>query len=283
MIPKTVKRCLADGILQLDKACIAGAAVDARILLAHCIGVERGRLTLHLEDAITKVQRQRFFIFIDQRCASVPVSKIIRARTFFGRDFYVNAHVLDPRPDTEALILTALEEPFDEVLDLGTGSGAIIATLLAERADATGIATDVSDQALAVAQRNAEALGVSDRVWFEQSDWFQAVGGTYDLIVSNPPYIAASEMDGLQPEVRTYEPRIALTDEADGLTCYRKIIAAHDPHLNAGGRLMVEIGPTQAAAVTAMMQTANLTEITVIPDLDGRDRVVWGRKPPKTA
>lgn len=256
---------------------------DARLLMAAILGIDPGRLTLCANDQLDPVQESHFLSDIRQRHRRIPVSHILGRRNFYGRDFIVSADVLDPRPDTETLIETALGEPFSEVLDLGTGSGAIILTLLAERPDATGTATDISTQALGVAERNAAAIDVADRVLFEESNWYQFVGGTFDLIVSNPPYIAAAEMEDLQPEVRNFEPRIALTDEADGLTHYRHIIAHHDPYLAPGGRLMVEIGPTQAADVTAMMQAAKLTEITVIPDLDGRDRVVWGRKPLKTA
>jgi release factor glutamine methyltransferase len=172
-----------------------------------------------------------------------------------------------------------LREPFADDLDLCTGSGAIILTLLAERPQAVGIATDLSEAALRIAAENAASLGVAPRVQFEVSDWFSAVGGEFDLIVSNPPYIAADEMAGLQKEVRLYEPRMALTDEADGLSAYRKITSAAPAHLRAGGRLLVEIGPTQGQAVAAMMENAGLEDIRVIPDLDGRDRVVVARKP----
>lgn len=225
----------------------------------------------------------RFEDLVARRIAKEPMSHLLGYRDFYNHRFYVTPDVLDPRPDTEALVMAALDQPFEKVLDMGTGSGCILLSLLKERRNATGCGTDVSAAALDVAIRNAHKLEIDHQAEFVLSDWFANVSDTFDLIVSNPPYIAAAEMDDLQPEVRDHEPRIALTDEADGLTHYRHIIAHHGPYLNAGGRLMVEIGPTQAAAVTAMMQAAKLTEISVIPDLDGRDRVVWGRKPRKTA
>ena len=234
------------------------------------------------DDVTNGPMRARFEDLVTRRIAKEPMSHLLGYRDFYKNRFEVTPDVLDPRPDTEALVIAALSEPFVTVLDLGTGSGCILLSLLAEHPDARGCGTDVSTAALEVAARNAHKFEINHQAQFIQSDWFTNVTSTFDLIVSNPPYIAANEMNDLQPEVRLHEPRIALTDEADGLTHYRHIIAEHDPYLSPGGRLMVEIGPTQAKAVSAMMAAANLTEITVIPDLDGRDRVVWGRKPLKT-
>ena len=251
---------------------------DARILMAHVLGIDPSRMTLAIGDPLTRRVQEAFWGVLNRRAAGEPVSHIIGKRMFYGRDFKVTADVLDPRPETEELIVAALGVAFDEVLDLGTGSGCILLTLLAERGAATGIGVDASDRALMVAKQNANDLGVADRCAFEVSDWFGAVGGTYDLIVSNPPYIAADEMDGLSIEVR-HEPRIALTDEGDGLSCYRTIAAGAGDYLTAGGWLMVEIGPTQGAAVCAMFEDAGLGNVGIRTDLDGRDRVVVGQKP----
>jgi release factor glutamine methyltransferase len=136
----------------------------------------------------------------------------------------------------------------------------------------------MSQQALDVAKRNAVALGVEDRCTFDVSDWYSAVGGFYDLIVSNPPYIALDELDGLEPEL-SFEPRMALTDDGDGLSCYRTIADGADAYLRLGGWLMVEIGPTQGAAVVAMFEAAGLENVGIRHDLDGRDRVIVGQKP----
>lgn len=219
---------------------------------------------------------EAFLGMIAQRARRVPLSQVLGYRDFYAHRFIVTAHVLDPRPDTETLIVTALEEPFERVLDLGTGSGCILLSLLAAQSEATGVGTDVSQAALDVAAQNRAQLALQDKATLVQSDWFDMVMGDFDLIVSNPPYIAASEMHDLQPEVRMHEPRIALTDEADGLSAYRQISKAAPAHLRAGGRLIFEIGPTQAAAVTTLMQEAGFAEMRVVPDLDGRDRVVVG-------
>ena len=263
----------------LNKAGIAGAARDARRIMAATLDVEAHRVALTPDDEMEAGAEAAFFASIHLRAEGHPVSHLVGGRLFYDRWFKVTPDVLDPRPETEELVAAALKAPFADVLDLGTGSGAIILTLLAERPQAVGVATDLSEAALRVAADNATALGVIDRVQFEVSDWFRAVSGEYDLIVSNPPYIAVDEMDALQREVRLYEPRMALTDEADGLTAYRKITAGAAAHLRNGGRLLVEIGPTQGGAVAALMQNAGLVDIKVIPDLDGRDRVVGGRKP----
>ncbi len=277
--PMTVGGLLGWANAELAEAGIENGPRDARLIMAAALDVAPERVTLLAYDEIDSVSEAAFMASIHMRAEGHSVSHLVGGRLFFDRWFKVTPDVLDPRPETEELIAEALKRPFADVLDLGTGSGAIIVTLLAERPDAVGVATDISDAALQVATDNAVALGVADRVHFEVSNWFAAVGGQFDLIVSNPPYIAADEMDGLQAEVRLFEPRMALTDEADGLTAYRKISAGAPAHLRRGGRLLVEIGPTQASAVSAMMEKAGLVDVRVIPDLDGRDRVVAGKNP----
>lgn len=262
----------------LNAAGTDGAARDARRLMAAALDVNPDRITLMSHDTLAEKTEASFLTAVRLRAAGHPVSHLVGGRLFYDRWFKVTPDVLDPRPETEILVAEALRGPFETVLDLGTGSGAIILTLLAERPAAVGVAADLSQAALKVAEANAQAFGVADRVRFDVSDWFSAVSGEYDLIVSNPPYIAAAEMDGLQPEVRLHEPRMALTDEADGLTAYRKITAGAAENLRAGGRLIVEIGPTQAQPVSVMMRNAGLSDVRVIPDLDGRDRVVLARK-----
>ena len=217
--------------------------------------------------------------FVERRARREPVSHIVRGRNFWKGWFYVNADVLDPRPETETLVELALSGPFSRVLDLGTGSGCILISLLMERPEAKGVGTDISDKAVLVAGRNAAFHKVADRLILPLSDWYADIGGRFDLIVSNPPYISAEEMHDLQPEVRDHEPRIALTDEADGLTAYRRIAAGALDHLAPGGRLLVEIGPTQGEAVRKLFIDAGLENTVVHPDLDGRDRVVSGVAP----
>jgi release factor glutamine methyltransferase len=186
----------------------------------------------------------------------------------------VTPDTLDPRPETETLVAAALERPFWRMLDLGTGTGAILLACLKGMPVAQGLGTDVSEAALAVAQGNAAALGLDRRTHFRRADWFRGVTGRYDLIVSNPPYIAADEMSGLAPEVRDWEPHLALTPGGDGLDAYRAIARGAPARLIAGGRLMVEIGPTQGRAVAALLAAQGMEAIRVLPDMDGRDRVV---------
>lgn len=257
----------------LKGAGIDGAARDARVLMAHVLCVAPTRLMLLEGDALTADQTARFRALIARRAAREPVSHLIGKRAFYGRDFIVTPKVLDPRPETETLIAAALDVPFTRVLDLGTGSGCIAVTLLAERAGTHGVATDISDSALSVAKRNAQVHGVADRLTLTRSDWFDTVAGRFDLIVSNPPYIAAEEMPDLAPEL-THEPHMALSDGADGLSAYRAICRGLTQHMAPGARVMVEIGWTQGQAVSSLFKAAGLARVEILPDLDGRDRVV---------
>lgn len=275
----TAAEALRAAIPRLAGAGVPDAARDARRLLAFAMGLAPDRMPLHQSDALTPEAAARFEAALTARAARQPVSQITGTRLFWGRAFRVTPDVLDPRPETEILIEAALAAPFTRVLDLGTGSGAILLTLLAERPEATGMATDLSAAALAVADENARTLGLSARVEFRRSDWFAEVAGRFDLIVSNPPYIAASEMAALAPEVLEWEPHMALSPGGDGLSAYRAIAANAAAHLTPEGRVMVEIGPTQAAAVTALFATAGLGRTQTLPDLDGRDRVVVARRP----
>ena len=208
---------------------------------------------------------------LDSRAARQPLSQITGRRAFWKHEFRVTPDTLDPRPETEALVAAALELPWASVLDLGTGTGAILISLLAERPGASGLATDISEPALRVARDNAARIGVSAD--FARADWFDGVTGHFDLIVSNPPYIAACEMAALQPEVRDWEPHLALTDGGDGLTAYRRIAAGAAAHLRPGGHVLAEIGWQQGAEVAAIF-AAEGARVTVLPDLDGRDRVI---------
>lgn len=269
------KDALQDARQQLD---VAGSPSPARDASALIDVVQRGAppWTALTDEQMAQLQR-----LVDRRARREPISHITGTRAFWMHDFQVTADVLDPRPDTETLVDSALAHPFDTVLDLGTGSGCILLSLLHERPVACGLGTDVSDAALRVARRNAAAVGVSNRAEWRVSDWFTDVTGTFDLIVSNPPYIARSEMPDLAPEL-AFEPRGALTDEGDGLSAYRAITAGAPRFLAAGGRLMVEIGPTQARDVTAFFHAAGLENVTTHPDLDGRDRVISGVFLPQT-
>jgi release factor glutamine methyltransferase len=262
----------------LAGAGIEGAGTDARALLAEAAGVARDRLALHLDDEMDAAARARLEAMLARRLAREPVARILGRRAFWGRDFRVTADVLDPRPETECLVAEALAGPAPaRLLDLGTGSGCIAVTLLAEWPGARGVATDISGAALAVAAENAARHGVAGRLDLAEADWFDGVAGRFDLIVSNPPYIAHAEMAGLAPEVARHDPRGALSDGADGLGAYRAIARAMPAHLAPGGRVLVETGAGQGPAVAAILGGGGLGEVRILPDLDGRDRVIAGR------
>lgn len=269
--------------LRLGADHLGGVAADpmreAKLLLGLASG--QGAQTLHRltrADFSTDLLAS-YVALIERRIAREPMSHILGYRDFWSHRFKVTPDVLDPRPDTETLVAAALKVPFSNVLDLGTGSGCILISLLAERKNAQGFGIDLSGGALAVARENAAAIGVLDRAEFTQGDWFGAAQRKFDLIVSNPPYIAQDEMDTLAPEL-SFEPRLALTDEADGLSAYREIAKGAGAHLVPGGWLMVEIGFAQGANVAALFKAAGLRGVRVIEDLNGRDRVVIGHTPP---
>ncbi|PXW82886.1 peptide chain release factor N(5)-glutamine methyltransferase [Tritonibacter mobilis] len=275
----TAAQAMVAATARLRAAGVDDPARDARVLLAHAARIEAARVTLIAPEELSHEVAERYDQLISLRAIRVPVSHLIGERDFYGRRFKVSADVLDPRPETETLIEAALSEPFERVLDLGVGSGCILVTLLAEQQGALGLGVDLSEAACLQASANAVLHRVEARADIRQSDWFSAVKGQFDLIVSNPPYIALNEMDDLSEEVREHEPQMALTDGADGLSAYRLICAGLGRHLAQGGRVLVEIGPTQGTAVAEMMRAAGLVEVTVLPDLDGRDRVVLGRNP----
>lgn len=267
---------LAKGVRQLTDAGVPDAPRDARRLLAHAVGVEAGRLTLILPEPVTQEAEARFAALLQRRAGREPVSHLLGYREFYGRRFKVTRNVLDPRPETEILIEVALQDAFASVIDLGTGSGCILLTLLAEMPEARGVGTDLSEDACRVAEDNMHALDLGERAAILRTSWADGIEGQVDLVVSNPPYIGLDEMDGLSPEVHDHEPHMALTDGGDGLSAYREISQQAANLLRVGGRLIVEIGPTQATVVAQMFADNGFEKVRVIQDLDGRDRVVSG-------
>ena len=273
----TAAEAMVAATARLRAAGVSDPARDARVLLAHAARIEAARVTLIAPEDLEPEIEERYDQLISLRAVRVPVSHLLGERDFYGRRFKISREVLDPRPETETLIEAALAQPFTRVLDLGTGSGAILVTLLAETPSATGLGVDLSEAACLQASANAVLHRVNLRADIRQSDWFDRVSDHYDLIVSNPPYIAADEMPGLSEEVRQHEPEMALTDGADGLSAYRAISRGAPRHLVPGGRLLVEIGPTQAQAVSEILAQSGFSAITVLQDLDRRDRVVAAR------
>ena len=266
-------------LLREARALLAAAgceqpALDARLLLQEAAGLSHSGIAAEPERRIEAAAISTFEAFITRRQRHEPVSRILGQREFYGRPFRVTSDVLDPRPDTETLIeaALALAHPPACILDLGTGSGAIIVTLLAELPGATGLATDLSAAALEVARGNAEALGVASRLAFAEGPWWAPVAGRFDLIVSNPPYIPAAEIAGLSPDVGDFDPHLALDGGADGLEPYRRIAAGATIHLNPGGRVLVEIGAGQAPDVEGLFQAHGFASDSAHSDLGGHVR-----------
>ena len=279
----TVKSLLEWGVAQLSPVLANDAVTDARVLLAFALGIDRAMLSARLQDEVQTQQETWFRAAIAQRVQYQPVSQIIGSREFWGRRFKVTSDVLDPRPDTETLIDEALSRGAPEkILDLGTGSGCILLTLLAEWPHAVGDAVDQSLKALEVAKANAQSLGLTDRSRFYQSNWFSNVSGRFDLIVCNPPYITAAEMDQIAPDVRNWEPRAALTPEGDGLDAYHIIAANALNYLSETGTLLLEIGHKQASSVLNIFHAQGFTQGQCIQDMAGKDRVL-AFKGPKSA
>lgn len=271
----TVQAHLQTATEVLRSADIENPARDARLIMRWVLDVDGAGLAARSIEALPDDAEVLFHAAIARRADRNPLSHITGKRAFWGREFRVTPDVLDPRPETECLIAEALHRgSFEKILDLGTGTGCILLTLLEEWAGATGVGCDFSEPVLAVAEANRAAFDLRDRCDLILSDWYEAVSGRFDLIVSNPPYIAEAEMSALSPEVLDHEPHAALTPGGDGLSAYEAIAAGAQDHLAPGGMLMVEIGPTQSHAVAAILVNSGLTVRAVIPDLDQRPRVV---------
>lgn len=262
---------------QLQKAGITDAEHDARLLLEFICHTDRNALYAHGDQEIEDEKMQDFLQLIEKRAAHIPLQHLTGEQNFMGLDFLVNEHVLIPRQDTEILVEEIMRDLHDgiRILDMCTGSGCILLSLLHYSNDCSGVGVDVSEDALAVARQNADRLAEKQAV-FIQSDLFEKVEGSFDLIVSNPPYIISQEIAGLMPEVREHEPHLALDGKDDGLHFYREIIKGAMPHLKRGGQLFFEIGYDQGEAVQALLAANGYTEIAVVKDYAGLDRVVYG-------
>ncbi|MGL6047550.1 MAG: peptide chain release factor N(5)-glutamine methyltransferase [Vogesella sp.] len=256
--------------------------LEARLLLAHVSGLSHSAMVSAGPDLLPDAQWQAFCQLAQRRLAGEPVAYLLGEREFYGRRFAVSPAVLIPRPETEHLVEAALDKvgrkPAARVVDLGTGSGAIAVTLALEAPAWQVAAVDLSPDALAMARRNAEALGAS--VAFHHGSWFEPLpaAAQYELIVSNPPYIDAADHHLGEGDVR-FEPRMALTDGNDGLDCLRAIAAAAPTRLAAGGWLMVEHGYDQGPACRQLFEQAGLQQVHTLPDLAGLDRVTLGCQP----
>lgn len=241
------------GQQKLKLAHIDTAGRDARLLAAAAMEISTAQVTLKALDHVSKQQQDHFESMIEQRRNFKPVSRILGKRQFWNRWFEISPDVLDPRGDSEVLVNLALQQKADRILDLGTGSGILALTLLSEWPDALAVGVDICEKALLIAQRNAVQLEVSDRFQAQKSDWFEAISGQFDLIVSNPPYIGEDEIPHLDPDVRLYDPMIALSPGRDALQAYQNIASDAIGYLKPGGRLLVEIGFRQGEAGTCII------------------------------
>ena len=264
---------------RLKEVGISNAARESKKILAFVTNHEYSALNWMQEFKISKEIKFKFIDLIEKRVSGAPISKIIGKRLFFNSEFFVNENVLDPRPETEVVVSVALEKNFSTVLDLGTGTGCIVISLLKERPDVIGVSVDISKECLNVAKINAETNGVLDRVKFIHSDWFSNVTSRFDLIVSNPPYIGLSELNDLSREVKNFDPKVALFGGRDGLNCYEAIFNDVSRFLNPGGRLITEVGYAQSSIVKKFFLNSGFIDIKVTKDLEFNNRVVSGHLP----
>ncbi len=265
----------------LEKAEVAEAAENARLLLEFCCGTDRNTLLAHGDREISPAEAGHYEECIIRRGEHIPLQHITGVQDFMGLTFYVDRNVLIPRQDTEILVEEAMRHLHDSmrILDLCTGSGCILLSLLHYSNDCTGMGADLSKEALGVAEQNAERIqGVKDRVTFVQGNLFECIDARerFDLIVSNPPYIKTDVIESLMPEVRDHEPWLALDGKKDGLFFYREITSQAGRYLTGGGMLFFEIGYDQGEDVRRLMEEAGYVDVRVVQDYAGLDRVVYG-------
>lgn len=265
------------GMEKLKTAGILEAALDARLLLEEVCGTDRNYLLVHGENPVTEQEENCYMDYIDKRSKRIPLQHIVGWQEFMGLRFKVTPEVLVPRQDTETLVEEVLRYLHDgmHILDMCTGSGCILLSLLKYSNDCIGTGCDLSEQALEIAKQNANDLGIEAE--FIKSDLFKSVNGKYEIIVSNPPYIPRDVIPTLMEEVKDNDPMMALDGGLDGLDFYRDIIEKSGEHLYPGGMLFFEIGCEQASDVSSYMEEAGYTDVAVCKDLTGLDRVVSGR------
>lgn len=280
----TLREALIEGTRELEEAHIPDSKFDARILLLHASNITYSRFLASSTDPMEEDSLRKYRTYLKMRTERIPLQHITGEQDFMGYSFRVNEHVLIPRQDTETLVLLAEEEikkkNAKKVLDICTGSGCIGISLFLRMKEAGRpidvTLSDLSEEALAVAKENANLLNTN--ICFTKSDLFEEIDSSYDVIVSNPPYIPSHVIPGLMPEVRDHDPMMALDGGEDGLFIYRKLIPQAYERLQDKGSLFLEIGYDQGGSVSLIMREAGFNGVTVAQDLAGNDRVVYGRK-----
>jgi release factor glutamine methyltransferase len=265
----------------LAKHDVATATLDAKLLVGHALGLDALGLMTREMDIVSAAQREAINATISRRLTGESVARIIGYREFYGLNFKLSPATLEPRPDTELLADLAIKAlpPGGRLLDMGTGTGCIPISILANRPDGRGHATDINSDALVMAQENARANGVSERLSFSAGSWFEALGDVdqtarFDLIISNPPYIVSEVINTLADEVKNFDPMLALDGGPDGVAPYRIIAAQAAGFLKPDGVVLVEIGYDQADEVAALFADAGFCQVQVHKDFGGLDRVV---------
>ena len=274
----TLRELLDWGRTALALAGVPDAGLDAWYLMEYVFEMDRAHYFLREEEKADPQQEERYRDFIVQRSSRVPLQHLTHQAWFMGLEFYVDGRVLVPRQDTEILVEEAVKRlgSGQKVLDMCSGSGCILLSILKFMPDCQGTGVDISEAALEVARMNGKRLNIP--AVFSKSDLFEQIDGYYDMIVSNPPYIPTSVIGSLEDEVRRFDPALALDGGEDGLDFYRRLIGASRDYLSPGGWLLLEIGHDQREAVLRMMEKAGYKELQAVSDLAGHDRVVMGQK-----
>jgi release factor glutamine methyltransferase len=278
----TWRDIMREAAQRLAAAGVEGAARDVRLLLAQALGVEPVEVILRETDAVDATGLDAFEQLVKRREVGEPVSRIRGWREFHGHRFAITGDVLDPRPETELLVDEGIKRLPEggRVIDLGVGSGCILLSVLAARADASGVGVDLSPRAVEVARDNAESLGLSAGAQIILRSFAEPQGEWFDLALSNPPYIADAELASLAPDVRNHDPAMALSPGPDGLAAYRVILAGMPGWLKPGGWIGFEVGANQAGDVSRLMRDAELVAIEEFDDLAGIPRALFGRRAP---
>ena len=281
----SVQDLLASSRKRLKLESIDTANIDSILLLSNLLSVSKEYLVINNQKILTESEYNDYMELIERRIKGEPVSKIVGRREFYGREFIVNRDVLDPRPDSELIIDTVKElftnkEESLNFLDLGTGSGCLLITLLLEYKKSRGIGIDISEKAIVIAKKNSHLLSVKKRSSFIVSDWIEAIDHSdFNVIVCNPPYIPQTQINNLQTEIKNFEPRLALDGGEDGLDYYRRIVKDSVNYLRVGGSLILEVGDGQADEVTRLIDHCGCFEcLNVVSDLNNRPRIVTGAK-----